>query len=63
MRLVDNLDMHTILDELRFLLYPTFRFGGTCPFMPHIRPCPECSLFSFNRNIMKLADNLERDKI
>ena len=30
---------------------------------PHIWPCPEYSLLSFNWNLMKLADNLDRHKI
>ena len=29
----------------------------------HIRPCPEHSLFSFNRVFMRLAVNLDRHKI
>ena len=30
---------------------------------PHVQPCPERSLFSFNGNFMKLADKLDRQKI
>ena len=66
MKLADNMGRHTISEEFEFGPDRTIVFGVTCPLMQkrsHIRHCLEYSLLSFNRNVKKLADNLDRHKI
>ena len=57
MRLADNLDMHEISNTFEFRPNRS-DFGN-----PHIRPCTEHSLFSFDWIFAKVTDNLDRHKI
>ena len=64
MRRVDitakNLGLVRIPDRYDYSLWSYLPFSAETP---HIRPCSEHSLSSFNRNFMKLAYNMERYKI
>ena len=64
MKVADNLDRHKISNKFEFWSDRTIDFGVTCPLTPkHPIYNLERSLLSFNWNFVKLADNLDGQKI
>ena len=64
MKLADNLDRHKILDVFKFWQDQTlWSYFSLSAKKPHIQLCPNCSLYNFYPNFMKLADKQGRYKI